>query len=136
MKGTGRQQSAAHGGMVVLIVLIVLGLACLLLVAVVRDATIEHRRVREYEHERQVESLAAAGVERGRARLARDPNFVGETWSINAAELPGGSPGTVAIDVSPVAGLPQRRRIRARGVIAAAGSGSIQHSQEVIIEMP
>jgi Tfp pilus assembly protein PilX len=62
------------------------------LIAAMLRVSLSHRRlVRDQERRLQAEWLAESGVRRALARLAANPDYPGETWSIASDALP--SPG-------------------------------------------
>jgi len=77
---------------------------CLLLVSLVstsllRTALLQYKQVRNQELEAQALWLAEAGIERAAARLARDPNYAGETWQITLSPADKPMPASVTIAV-------------------------------------
>lgn len=65
----------------------------------------------------QARWLAESGLERGAAKLAADRNYKGETWQIDAKQLPGGA--EVRIEVLPVEGQAGRRRLQVEAAYPA-----------------
>jgi hypothetical protein len=59
----------------------------------------------------QAQWLAEAGLERAAARLAGQPGYSGETWTIPAGQLGGNVGAVVRIRVESVARPPARRRV-------------------------
>jgi hypothetical protein len=62
----------------------------------------------------QADWLAESGLDRAAARLADDPSFAGETWTIPASDLGGPDGAAVAITVEPAPGRPGARLVRVR----------------------
>jgi hypothetical protein len=46
-----------------------------------RQFVLEQRQLKARHHEWQAQWLARSAIERGRAQLARDPEYRGETWN-------------------------------------------------------
>ena len=81
-------------------------------VLVVRQALAERRAIEMSRSGLQALWLAEAGLERAAARLAADPKYAGETWTISAAELAAGDGAVVRIEVKAIADRPERRSVR------------------------
>lgn len=87
----------------VLIILIAVFAVVMALAAVwAKRMVVEHRRQRRVEQLAQAEWLAEAGVRRAAARLSLDPEYDGETWSIDASELNQRASAEVEIQIEPV----------------------------------
>lgn len=70
-------------------------------VSLVRLALTQQRQVRREQIRLQAEWLAEAGLERGAARLRRDPAYQGEQWQIPPEQLDGRHSALVQITVRP-----------------------------------
>jgi hypothetical protein len=113
----------------------VAALVCLLVMTLIGASllrTIQTQRalLRSEEQRLQADWLADSGLERACARLANDPAYGGETWTLSGEQLGGKEAGTVTISVGAPAekeGVSQRlvsvqsdfpsdppRRVRAR----------------------
>jgi Tfp pilus assembly protein PilV len=99
-------------GAVLVVVLICLGLAAGLFAVVVNHVAAERKALQAGITRLQAAWLAEAALERAAARLAVDPKYAGETWTIPAAELSGDDAGVVRIHVDTVADKPERRLVR------------------------
>jgi hypothetical protein len=98
-------------GAVLLVVLVCLALATGMFVLVVKQVGAERKELELNQWSLQAAWLAEAGVERAAAKLAADPKYLGETWTISAAELAGDEGGVVRIRVETVVGKPERRTV-------------------------
>ena len=106
-------------------------LVCLIIVTLISGAVLkvglaQRDLARDRERRLQAEWLAESGVDRALARLTRDRDYTGETWSITASDLglpeanrvhrstgqADRSAAIVTIAVEPIAGEANRRRIR------------------------
>lgn len=87
-------------GTILLLVLVSVLIAGALMASVVRSTTLRRAQQRQEFARWQASRLADSGLARAAARLASDPNYRGETWSI-AAEILGGRPGRVTIALAP-----------------------------------
>lgn len=86
-------------GAVVIVAMIALLLVAMIGVSLLKLALAQQRQVRREQVRLQAEWLAEAGLERGAAQLARDPEYGGEEWEIAAEELDGRRAGLVRIAV-------------------------------------
>jgi Tfp pilus assembly protein PilX len=82
----------------------VAALVCLLVMTLICGSllrTIQTQRalVRSEERRLQAEWLAESGLERAYVRLANDPAYTGETWTLSADQLGGMDAGSVTISV-------------------------------------
>ena len=102
---------AGRRGVLLLSVLVGLAIVMLLVTAWFRTIGLERRYVRAAADRAQAELLAAAGLERARAQLAADPDFISETWRIAPEELGKRGGAVVTITVSQPADHPQARRV-------------------------
>jgi hypothetical protein len=80
-------------GAILIVVLVCLAVAAAMSVVVVRQIAAERHVVQMNHRSLQALWLAEAGVERAAARLAADPKYAGETWTIPAEELAAGKRG-------------------------------------------
>jgi hypothetical protein len=95
---------------VLLVVIVCLTVAMVLGALVVKMAALERLAGDAQLRSTQAEWLAESGIERAAARLAANPEYAGETWSIPPAALAEG--GLVRIVVAPSPGEPGRRVVR------------------------
>jgi hypothetical protein len=85
-------------------------MATLIFLAILKTAVAERGAMETRQWQEQAAWLAESGLERAAARLAADPGYRGETWTIPAAELGGQDGAVVRIEVEPDAEQPERRR--------------------------
>jgi len=122
----------------VLICLLVLGLICGVLVKL---GVAYRDRVRTEERRLQAEWLAEAGVDRALARLARDPEYAGESWEIPADALAlatsqrpeKGPAAVVAIEVGRAEDQGGGWIVRARADYPPAPPRRVRASREVVV---
>ena len=101
-------------GLVLIPALVSLILVGLLSAAVIRLAQTQRRVTADEERKMQAEWLVESGFARAAARLAADPAYAGETWSLSASALGGNAPGVVTIAVEAGAvGTSRRVRVEA-----------------------
>jgi Tfp pilus assembly protein PilV len=121
----------ARRGVALLVLLVSLAVAAAISVSVLRLAALQRRSLEIHQWQAQAEWLAESGLERAAARLAADPAYPGETWTIPAEAL--GTGGGVAIRVEPVAGQPGRRRIH---IEADYSSGRARQTRDATLTLP
>ena len=117
----------ARKGAVLVMALVAITLLAIVGGALVRLAAVERKTVDLQARDRQARRLAEAGVARAAARLANDPAYRGETWSLAGAEAVAGRPAQVTIEVSEISDKPGWRSITAA---ADYPSDSIERARE------
>ena len=108
--------------------------ATALFVLVVRQAFAERRAIEMSCSGLQALWLAEAGVERAAARLAADPKYAGETWTISAAELAGGDGAVVRIEVKAIADRPERRSVRVEADYPDAPEHRCRQVKQIVVD--
>ncbi len=127
-RSDGRRRGfVAAAVVVVLFVLVLLGGGLL------RVVWLRHSDLRAAERRLQAEWLAESGLDRASARLAADPNYPGETWTIPAERLGGRDAATVLIEVRPSPGHADRRVVRARADYPTAEPRRARQSREITV---
>lgn len=115
---------------VFLVLLIVaLFVAGALAAGLARMFALRQRAQQMYERHTQAAALAHAGVERAAARLHRDADYIGETWSVTADDLRGGDTASVTIVVSAIEGSPNQRKITATALLGE-GDDATGHTRD------
>ncbi|MBD3672560.1 MAG: hypothetical protein HUJ26_03445 [Planctomycetaceae bacterium] len=61
----------------------------------------ERERTLQFEQRQQSTWLAESGIERAAMQLKSNPDYEGETWTLNQQELGGSDDGVVTIKVTP-----------------------------------
>jgi hypothetical protein len=98
-------------GAILLIILVCFTLAAAMFVVLARLAMTARNAAETQHWGVQAQWLAEAGLERAAARLAGQPGYSGETWTIPAGQLAGKVGAVVRIRVESVAGQSARRRV-------------------------
>ncbi len=94
------------------------------------------RRVVVAEQRRlQAEWLAESALERAFARLALDPSYQGETWTIPADVLGGPDGGTVLIEVATIDGKPAARTVRVQADYPSEASRRARQTRTATIHL-
>lgn len=118
-----------------------LGLVCLALVVLVlgsllRRVTEARLVVRASERALQADWLADSGLARAAARLALDPGYRGETWTIPADRLGGRDPALVVIAVAPAPDNPQARAVRVQADTPPDAPRRARRTRTLTIHLP
>ncbi|HWB07677.1 MAG TPA: hypothetical protein VG826_00430 [Pirellulales bacterium] len=121
---------------------LILALVCLALISVIggallRWALMEHALLRSREQASQARWLAEAGIERAAAKLAAaqregEPDYTGETWLIPAADLPGGQPGRIRLQVAAIE--PGRRSIEVEVEYPLESAAPVRVHKQVVYQ--
>jgi len=141
--------SNSRRGMTTIAVLVCLLIITLISGALLKVGVAQRDLSRDRERRLQAEWLAESGADRAIARLTVDPTYTGETWPITARELglpeataPTGSTGQadrsgaiVTIAVEPIAGYPNRRRIRAQADYPPDPPRRSRHTKQMLIDL-
>jgi type II secretory pathway component PulK len=106
-----KRKSGQRRGAVLLMALVCLTLLVLFGASLVKLALMERKALESQQQTSQARRLAEAGFERAAAKLASDPEYRGETWSLAGDEAVAGRPAAVTIHVGGVDDRPGRRRI-------------------------
>ncbi len=119
--------------MVLVAVLACVGLAGVLMLSVARLAAARRADVRACGEALQARWLAESALDRAAARLAAEPGYTGETWTVAAEALGGEDGGSVRIEVLAVAGQPTQRRVRVEADYPDDPSIRVRISKEIIV---
>ena len=114
--------------------LVCLAVATAISLVVVRQIAAERHAAQMNQRSLQAWWLAEAGVERAAARLAADPKYAGETWTIPAKELAAGESAAVRIEVETIAGRPERRSVRVEADYADAPDFRCRQAKQIIVD--
>jgi Tfp pilus assembly protein PilV len=129
-------------------------LVCLIILTMVSGAilkvSVAHRELaRAQEHRLQAEWLAESGAQRAIARLARDRDYTGETWTVSRHDL-GLSPqptteaqggareepaARITIAVGRVPAAPNRRRVSIQADYPLVENHRSRHSKKITIDL-
>ena len=123
-------------GIVLLVILAGLAIAGVVIFSVLKSAAAQRELLQTQYRQAQAAWLADSALERAAARLAADPAYRGETWTVTAAELTGTAGGRVVIVVEPVAGEPARRRVRAAADYPDSPQFRARHTLDAVVTLP
>jgi type II secretory pathway component PulK len=130
-----RRREGSRPAFLLVAVLVCLTLAMALSATSARTLLLERRVLASQQQVLQAEYLAAAGLARAQAQLALDPSFRGETWQLDADQLPGHGPAQVTIRIVDKPDDPAVRQLQAVATLVARGM-QVQRTREVQIQAP
>ena len=105
-------RSVPRRGAALVVAIVCVSIAIAVMYGLAQLATQAYREVDLETRRTQARWIMESGVDRAAAQLAEDTDYVGEQWSIPAAELGGRYDGQVQIRVEPVEGEANWRQIR------------------------
>ncbi len=129
------RRPASRRGVALAMALLALTLIVMVFGVLLKRVGGERAILRVEERSIQAGWLAESGLERAAARLERDPDFEGETWTIAAEELGGNAGAEVRIEVERVDGRPRLRRVRVRSDHPPDASRRARRSKTAIIAL-
>jgi hypothetical protein len=91
-------------------------LSVLLSAGLAAAAVHRHRQLQRQARDVQAAWLAESAVQRAAARLAIDPAYAGETWSVPAADFGGKYAGRAVITIAADEDLADRRRVTVEAI--------------------
>jgi Tfp pilus assembly protein PilX len=107
-----RSRSSNRVGAILAIVLVSLFVAALMGLSLVELVLMHHRQQTRFAQQEQCLWLAESGVGRAQMRLARSPEYRGETWTVPGEVFGAARPGVVTIEVTSVRQPHAGRQIR------------------------
>jgi hypothetical protein len=128
-----RPTNRRRSGFVAAVAVVILFLLVLLGGGLLRVVWLRHSDLRGAERRLQAECLAESGLDRASARLAADPAYHGEIWSIPADRLNARDAAAVRIEVLPTPDHPGRRVLRVRADYPADGTRRARQSREITV---
>jgi hypothetical protein len=121
-------------GVVLVVIIVCLTVAAAIFVSVVRQVAAERQALEGSQRLLQAQWLAEAGIERAAARLAADPKYAGETWTIPAAELAATEGAVVRILIAAVADRPEQRSVRVEADSSDNPEHRCRHVKQIIVD--
>jgi type II secretory pathway component PulK len=136
-------------GLTVVAVLVCLIIVTMISGAVLKVSLAQRELARDQERRLQTEWLAESGAQRAIARLTRDRDYSGETWSLKAQDLgqierppafpsPGEASKAVAqitIAVERVPAATNRRRVRVQADYPLGAARRSRQTKEILIDL-
>ena len=126
---------AGRRGAVLMIALVCVGLASVVLLALLRLAVAWDDVARIEEKQLQANWLAESALDRAAARLAADADYEGETWRVTPQLLGGREAAVVKIEVQRLPDSPTRRRVRVRADYPEDASQRVRRSKQLEMEI-
>jgi hypothetical protein len=122
-------------GVVLLVGIVCLAIASVVFLSLLRVSIAEKHRVDTEAWQLQAAWLAESGLERAVARLADDPGYQGETWSLSAQDLGTQHDAAVRIEVENVPDRPLERTLRVEADYPNEPQRRARYSKQVLIEV-
>ena len=122
-------------GAILIVALVCLGVAAVVFVAVLKMAAAERRGVRTEARRAQAAWLAESALDRAAARLAADPAYPGETWTVPPGVLDARDTARVVIRVETPSEQPRRRSVRVRADWPDHPQHRVRQTRQVVIEL-
>jgi Tfp pilus assembly protein PilV len=122
-------------GVVLLVAVVCIAVASVIFVSLLQLSAAERRRVEAEAWQVQAAWLAESAVERAVARLAADPNYQGETWSLSPGELGTPHNAVVIVQVETIPEQKQRRLIRVQADYPDHPQHRARHSKQITVEV-
>jgi type II secretory pathway pseudopilin PulG len=132
---SGSNDSIRRPGLVSVAVLIALIIIAIVSAGLLKVALARRAEVQAEERRLQAGWLAESGVERALARLSASGDYSGENWEIPPEDLGGRGPATVAIQVNPVAGQPDRRKVQVQADYPSGSTLRSRQSRDLIVQL-
>ncbi len=126
---------ARRRGVVLLVGIVCLAVASVLFLSLLRLSVAERHRVDTEAWQLQAAWLAESGLERAAARLAADPEYQGETWSLPADVLGTQDDAAVRIQVENVPDDPHRRTVRVEADYPDHPQRRARYSKQVVFHV-
>ena len=116
------KDSHRRRGAFTVVVLVCLLVSALVLASLLKLALLHDGQLASVQMRLQTGWLAESGLERAVSRLAVDPAYTGESWTINADRLGGTDPATVVIRVEKNESQSDRRLVVVTAAYPAEGT--------------
>jgi hypothetical protein len=121
--------------MITVVVLVCLLVITLIGAGLLRIVGSQRTLIQGEERGLQADWLAESGIERAAARLAIDPDYRGETWSIPADALGGPSPAVVSIKAGPHRDGPDRRLVTVQADYPSDTDRRVRSSKQSVVDL-
>ena len=127
------QGNVPRRGAFTVVVLVCLLVSAMVLASLLKLALLHDGQLGNVQMRLQAGWLADSGLERAAARLAVDPAYAGETWTINAERLGGPDAAAVVIRVEKDESQTQRRLVVVKAVYPAEGTQQARLTRQTTI---
>ncbi|HUT93389.1 MAG TPA: hypothetical protein VMY37_28255 [Thermoguttaceae bacterium] len=122
-------------GAVLLVAIVCIAVASVIFLSILRLSVAERTRVEVEAWQVQAAWLAESALERAAARLADDPDYEGETWSLSAEDLGTRDGAAVTIRAETIPEQKQRRLIRVEADYPDHPQHRARHSKQIVVEV-
>lgn len=127
--------SQPRRGAFTIVVLVCLLVSAMVLASLLKLALLHDGQMGQVQMRLQTNWLADSGLERAASRLAVDPAYVGETWTINAERLGGQDAAAVVIRVEKVESQTNRRLVVVEAAYPAEGTQRVRLTRQTTITL-
>jgi Tfp pilus assembly protein PilX len=129
------QRHRARRGAFTVVVLVCLLVSAMVLASLLKLAMLHDAQLGNVQMRLQSVWLADSGLERAASRLAADPAYSGETWTINSSDLGGPDTGAVVIRVENNTSPSDRRLVIVEAVYPAEGTRQARLTRQSTITL-
>ncbi len=130
-----KQRAARRRGAVLIVAMVCVAVAAVAMVSLLQLAVGQRKLVRAEALHLQCSWLAESALDRAASRLAHDPKYPGETWTLPAAALGGTDGATVTIRVEPVPDQSMRRLVCVEAVYPDDPQDRVRLSKQAVVEL-
>ncbi len=131
---TPKTPGGPRAGLFMIVAMICLLLTSALLGTLLKMAVLGRQQAELDAYGLQADWLAESALDRALAKLAEQPGYQGETWTIPTEELDGLHRGQVAISLKPAASNGREVEVIAR--FPAEGSQTVKRTKRLRVAMP
>lgn len=135
MKNPLASAAGRRRGAILVVVIVCVMVALALLSSIVKLAAVGRHTFDRQLWEAQASWLAESGLERAAWRLAADPDYTGETWTVPAEELAASDAAVVEIQVEPIPERPGRRLVRVRADYPDHPEHRARQSRQAVVQL-
>jgi len=122
-------------GAVLLVAVVSIAVASVIFLSVLRLSVAQRNRAEAQAWQVQAAWLAESALERAAARLADDPDYQGETWSLSADDLGTRHGAVVTIRAETILERKQRRLIRVQADYPDRPQRRARRSKQIVVEV-
>jgi len=117
------------------VAIVCIAVASVIFLSVLRLSVAQRTRAEAQAWQIQAAWLAESALERAAARLADDPDYEGETWSLSADDLGTRHGAVVTIQAETIPEQKQRRRIRVEADYPDHPQHRARRSKQIVVEV-
>lgn len=124
-----------HRGAVLVVVLVSVGVAAVVLVAILKWTASHQRSLQIEQWQAQALWLAESGLDRAAARLDANPAYAGERWLVPSSLLDSRFAARVEISVQAIPGQPARRSVRVVADYPDQPQDRARRTRQVVLDL-